>query len=247
MSDATKRFSDRVADYIRYRPGYPAAIVDLLKPTQDAVIADIGSGTGLSARPFLERGYRVVGVEPNAEMREAGEALLAEFPQFTSIDGRAEATGLDAGSIDLIIVGQAFHWFDAIGVKAEFRRILKPGGMIALVWNEWKISTPFMCDIQALTDKYQREDGRKIRDDSRTRIAEFFAPVTPQRTDLENTQEFDFDGVWGRLVSSSYLPRATDPEAPAMMRDARAVFDRHVVNERVCWVYETEVWRGIPA
>ena len=248
MSDATTRFSARVAEYVKYRPGYPAAVASLLereaKLMQDSVIVDIGSGTGLSSRLFLERGYRVSGVEPNREMREAGAALLTEFPRFTTIDGRAEATGLPDASADLIIAGQAFHWFDTAATRTECRRILKFGGTVALIWNEWKIDSPFMRDLDAIVERYQYESGRQIRDASRERIREFFAPGKPERADFPNGQDLDFDGLRGRIFSSSYLPKQGDPTGPAMLQEARSVFDRHAINGRIWWDYETEVWWG---
>ena len=146
----TERFSDRVADYVRYRPGYPPELLECLQRNcglrPQWVVADVGSGTGLLAKIFLENGNRVFGIEPNAAMRAAGEEFLRGLDQFTSQEGRAEATGLPARSVDLITAGQAFHWFDRRRARAEFERILKPGGWVALVWNERRTSTPFLAD-----------------------------------------------------------------------------------------------------
>ena len=132
QSDPTARFSSRVEDYIRYRPGYPAVIMDWLMRncglTAHARIADIGSGTGILSRMFLHFGCQVFGVEPNKDMRLAAERLLAGVKGFHSVDGRAEATTLPAGSVDFVTAGQAFHWFDPGPTRAEFRRLLTPGG-----------------------------------------------------------------------------------------------------------------------
>src|SRR5689334_15561560 len=134
MVDPTLRFSNRVDNYSKYRPTYPSAVLDLLAAecglTSNALIADIGSGTGLLAELFLTNGNRVVGVEPNREMRAAGERLLANAPGFTSVDGTAEATTLAAGSVDFVTAGQAFHWFDRALARVEFARILKPEGWV---------------------------------------------------------------------------------------------------------------------
>src|SRR5438876_6048912 len=139
MPDPTQRFSNRVENYVRYRPGYPKEVLTLLKAEcglkADSIIADIGSGTGILAELFLASGNRVFGVEPNREMREAGERLLQAYPRFTSIAGTAEATTLPNQSVDFITAGQAFHWFDRAQCLREFERILRPGGWVVLVWN----------------------------------------------------------------------------------------------------------------
>ena len=137
--DPTQRFSDRVENYVKYRPGYPSAALDYIQETaglaNGSIIADIGSGTGLSAQPFLDRGLTVFGIEPNREMRLAAERFLASYPQFKSIDGTAESTTMRAGSVDAVVAGQAFHWFDPRKANAEFRRISRPGGKVVLMWN----------------------------------------------------------------------------------------------------------------
>ena len=131
MAKNTERFSDRVENYIKYRPGYSDAIVKSLKETigfdSNWVVADIGSGTGLSAEMFLKNGNKVYTVEPNKEMREAGEGFLGEYEGFSSVDGTSEATTLADQSIDLIVAAQAFHWFDRNAFKSECKRIGRVG------------------------------------------------------------------------------------------------------------------------
>ncbi len=140
IQEPTHRFSSRVDNYVLHRPGYPADVLGLLRTecglTPNSVIADIASGTGIFTRLLLENGNRVYGVEPNPEMRSAGETFLAAFPRFTSITGTAEATILAAQSVDLITAAQAAHWFDRGKSRREFVRILKPGGWLVLLWNE---------------------------------------------------------------------------------------------------------------
>ena len=137
--ESTQRFSVRVENYVRYRPGYPREILELLRErydlTQGSEITDVGSGTGALARMFLKNGNRVCGGEPNAEMRRAGERLLAAFPRFTSVEATAEATTLPDRSADFVTAGQAFHWFDPGSARRELGRILKPRGLVVLVWN----------------------------------------------------------------------------------------------------------------
>ena len=155
MNDPTRRFSDRVDNYVRYRPSYPTAVLETLRSECDlsvaTVVADIGSGTGILTRLFLENGNRVYGVEPNAEMRGAAEKLLRDFPGFESVAGTAEETGLAANSIDLVVAAQAFHWFDPDRAGMEFQRILRPGGWVALVWNERLVgASPFLREYEEL-------------------------------------------------------------------------------------------------
>ena len=161
MLSPTVRFSTRVENYVRYRPGYPDAVLAWLRAECDltpaAVVADIGSGTGKLAELFLRNGNRVFGVEPNREMREAGEGMLAGFPNFVSVDGAAEATTLPAASVDFVTAGQAFHWFDRQTARREFARILKPGGWVVLVWNERRSDSPFLRDYEALLREFASE------------------------------------------------------------------------------------------
>src|SRR5256885_16806379 len=158
FADAKQRFSNRVADYVRYRPGYPPAVLDLLRAECSLrpghVIADIGSGTGLLSELFLKNGNRVYGVEPNEAMRQAGEEYLAAYDGFSSIEGSAESTTLDDASVDFVTAGQAFHWFQQEAARTEFRRILKPDGWIVVAWNDRQMETPFASAYEDLLVKY---------------------------------------------------------------------------------------------
>lgn len=195
MQDSKKRFSNRVTDYVRYRPGYPAGIVEFLGQqynlTTDKVIADIGAGTGISTEMFLKAGYHVIAVEPNKEMREKAIELLYDYSGFKTADGAAEQTGLDSNSIDAIICGQAFHWFDAVKAKEEFKRILKPSGLVMLIWNERRASTAFEKEYDELIIKHARDylkvDHRNI---SEEHIAAFFEPQPCELKVFDNSQIF---------------------------------------------------------
>lgn len=187
----TQRFSDRVDNYVKYRPSYPTAVLDCLRDecglVAPSVIADIGSGTGNLARLFLQKGNRVIGIEPNKEMREAGEAYLAEFANFSSINGTAEATTLPDDSVDFVTAGQAAHWFDREKSLPELRRILRPGGTIAFVWNTMAFDdSPFMRGYEQITLRYF--EGSRA---AKTRCAAMWLPF------------------WGRARRCAILPTSS--------------------------------------
>ena len=248
--DPTKRFSSRVADYAKYRPSYPAEILELLSSAYDfsnrVAIADIGSGTGLLSRLFLDYGCRVIGIEPNLEMRLEGERQLAEFSRFSSIGGSAEATTLPDKSIDLITVGQAFHWFDRPASAAEFRRILKPRGRIVLIWNERrKRSSAFLKAYEDLLLQFgiDYRDVDHSRIDLKT-IRGFFRSPNIRARMIENSQVLDSAGLRGRLLSSSYTPGTNDPQRSPMLAALRVLFDRHADAGTVTIEYDTVVYIG---
>lgn len=250
MSDSTTRFSDRVEDYIKYRPHYPAVIPEWLTETylfsSTWDVADIGSGTGISTELFLRHGNRVYAVEPNAEMRAAAERLLGSYGEnFVSVDGTAEATGLAAGSMRLIVAGQAFHWFDAVKSRAEFERILCPGGLVALIWNERLTDSVFEKEYDALILHYGKDyktvNHRNIDDQQ---IADFYRPASYVLKQFPNEQWFDFEGLKGRLLSSSYMPK-TGPGYAPMLRDLEQLFQRHQQGGRVRVGYDTKVYVGV--
>ncbi|MEP0846115.1 MAG: methyltransferase domain-containing protein [Phycisphaerae bacterium] len=249
-ADATQRFSNRVEEYIRSRPGYPPELFDCLRDEfglrTGQVVVDIGSGTGLSAEPLLRRGNVVIGVEPNAEMRAAGDRLLAAYPNFRSVNGTAESTTLDACSADWVVAAQAFHWFDVDRARDELRRILRPGGRVALVWNNRREDTPFLADYERLLHRHAVDYGavkhQNVEGDGR--IERFFAPGGFVRRCFANAQRFDFEGLRGRTLSASYMPPADDPHAPAMLAELREVFERHARGGWVEMEYETRVYVG---
>jgi SAM-dependent methyltransferase len=249
-NDPTSRFSTRVADYVKYRPGYPAAVLRLLEDecglTPESVVADVGSGTGLLSELFLRNGNRVYGVEPNREMREAGERLLAAYANFVSVEGRAEATTLDDGSVDFVAAGQAFHWFDPASARREFGRVLRPGGWVVLAWNDRRTSgTPFLEDYERLLHEYGTDYAAvsaKYMEESA--LSTLFGAAGPRTASFDNEQVFDFDGLRGRLASSSYAPEAGHPKFDPMMRELEALFRRHERGGRVVVAYDTRVFYG---
>lgn len=237
-------------NYARYRPGYPAQIVDLLCEdcglTQDSVIADVGSGTGKLAEIFLKIGCRVFGVEPNKEMREAGERAPKDFPRFTSVDGTAEATTLPGQSADFITIGQAFHWFNHEQCRLEFSRILKPAGWIVIVWNDRRSdATPFLAAyeklLQEFSTDYERVNHRRVDDAEMIRA---FFKDEPRFKTFPNAQQFDFGGLKGRLLSSSYAPEAGEPRHDEMLAALENIFEAQQRSGRVAFEYETHVYYG---
>jgi len=244
----TKRFSNRVADYVRYRPGYPVEIVDLLRNEcglmKNSVIADIGSGTGKLSELFLKFGCPVFGIEPNKEMREAGEQM--NFPNFTSVDAAAEATTLPARSVDFITAGQAFHWFDHAQCRAEFLRILKPGGWTVIIWNDRRSdTTPFLADYERLLAEFGTDYAQAShrRTDKPEVIRAFFG-VEPRFKKFSQTQRFDFEGIKGRLLSSSYAPAAGQPKHEEMLAALKQIFEARQENGAIAFEYETHVYYG---
>lgn len=251
VKDATQRFSSRVDNYVRYRPGYPRRIIALLESecglTTASVIADIASGTGIFTRLLLENGNRVFGVEPNAEMRQAGEEFLSSFTNFTSVAGTAEATALPDASVDFVTAAQAAHWFDRAKARDEFVRILKPAGWTLLIWNERQTnSTAFLHDYEQLLITYGT-DYQEVRHERTTdEIAGFFAPSAYRTRTFENNQECDYTGLEGRLLSSSYTPAPDHAHYQPMLHELRRIFDLHQRSGQVVLKYDTRVFYGQP-
>jgi len=249
--DPKLRFSTRVENYVKYRPGYPSGVLKTLRAgcglTPHALIADIGSGTGLLAELFLDFGCRVIGVEPNVEMRAAAERLLAKHARFTSLAGSAEETGLPPASVDFITAGQAFHWFDPPRARTEFLRILKPEGWVALVWNSRRTaSTPFLRAYEDLLNAYATDyaqvNHQNVEADERL-IPDFFGGSFQEAT-FVNVQNFDFDGLLGRLMSSSYAPEAGHTNYIPMLAELHLIFESFQKNGRVAFEYDTKLYYG---
>jgi ubiquinone/menaquinone biosynthesis C-methylase UbiE len=247
--DTVERFSSRVQDYIKYRPGYPRQIVDLLKArcglNKQSVIADIGSGTGKLSEIFLKNGNPVFGVEPNGAMRSAAEELLAGFKQFKSIDGSAESTGISDHSVDFLTAAQAFHWFDQPKTKPEFTRILKPGGWVIIIWNERRLdATPFLRAYEEVLLKHGTDYERVRHENTSADIAGFFAPGEFSVERFDNFQEFDFAGLKGRLSSTSYMPEPGTAAFSTVIESLEEVFAKYQTNGRVLVEYDSSVYFG---
>lgn len=249
MTDPTTRFSDRVADYVRYRPGYPDAVLDVLRAatglTAPAAVADVGAGTGISAALFVAHGFVVHAVEPNAAMRAAAEAALGGRPGFRCVDGTAEATTLPDASVDLVVAAQSFHWFEPAPTAREFARILRPDGHVLLMWNTRRTDTPFLHGYEALLHAYATDyaaiDHRHV---DAAAVRRFFRGRAPERHVLPNEQRFDRQALRGRLLSSSYAPPAGHPRHAPMLEALDALFDAHAEAGMVRFSYDTEMYVG---
>ena len=247
MSQTIDRFSNRVANYVRYRPDYPSEIVEHLALnfglTRKSVIADVGCGPGQSSKPFLKNGNIVFGVEPNVAMRAASTDHLSSYDTFTAVNGTSIDTTLPDASIDFIVAAQAFHWFEPEPTRAEFRRILKSDGTVVLIWNERQLdTTPFLRDYEAFLVRFGT-DYSEVRHENidNLRLANFFqAPYTTAT--FENLQVFDIDGLRGRMLSSSYMPDETDPAFPEVDKELRRLFAKHQRNGKIEVFYDTNVY-----
>lgn len=246
--DSVQRFDDRVEDYARYRPGYPADIVSIAREhlglPSGARIADVGSGTGKSSLPFLEAGFEVFGVEPNAAMRAAATSELRRRNLFHSVDGTAEAMPLDDDSVSLVVAGQAFHWFDQRQARREFQRVLQPDGGLMLMWNNRRTeSSLFLMEYEKLLldhcPDYVNVGNRHYED---IELEEFFGG--PFRSAVLRTQQrLDAQAFRGRLFSSSYTPASGDVRR-ALEAASRRLFEEHAVDGNVHFDYDTEVFYG---
>ena len=249
MHNSTSRFSDRVDNYIKYRPDYPTEIIPYLQKeigfNSTTIIADIGSGTGISAELFLKNGNQVFGVEPNKEMREAAEKLLGKYELFISINGSAEQTTLPENSIDLIVAAQAFHWFDMVAFKDACQYIAKRVAYCVLIWNERLENTAFLQDYEALIVTYATDyaaiNHKNIAEET---ISQFYQPNKFRLQSFKNEQSFDFDGLLGRLASSSYMPTSGSASFIEMKTALSSLFKEHQVANKVIIHYETKLYIG---
>jgi SAM-dependent methyltransferase len=248
-AEPTQRFSSRVENYARYRPSYPKEVIDVLRAecglTPEFVVADVASGTGLFTRLLLENGNRVFGIEPNKEMREAGEHYLSEFPSFTSIAATAESTTLPDHSVDLITCAQAAHWLKREDALREFQRILKPGCFVAILFNDRQVKgNAFADDYEKLVVKYGTDYSEVQRLGRIFEGTDFFAPFRCAKRTLPNYQDFDYASLEGRLLSSSYAPQKDDSSYEPMIADLEQIFEKHQRDGRVRMDYDTNIYFG---
>lgn len=249
MTNTLERFSNRARNYVKYRPNYPPEVLQLFKTEMNlqtsSLIADIGAGTGISAKIFLENGNTVFGVEPNEAMREAAEKFLRDFPKFKSTGGTSENTTLENNSIDFIVSAQAFHWFKPAPTRTEFKRILRHKGFVVLMWNERQLdSTVFLRDYESFLKEFAT-DYTEVRHENVTaqKIKEFFQTDFRQVT-FQISQTFDYAGLEGRLLSSSYTPTAENPLFEPMIKELKLLFTKHQKDGKIHIFYDTNIYYG---
>jgi len=245
----TRRFSNRVQHYAKFRPGYPSELVGLLgrevELTPASVLADVGSGTGILSELFLRNRNTVYGVEPNEPMREAAERLLSRWDQFRSVAGTAEETTLPSASVDGVLAAQAFHWFDQENAAREFRRIARPGGFVALIWNaRLTTASPFMGEYERIVHDFGSEFARSGRELVADSVLRSVFGRSLGKSVLPNHQDLDWEGLRGRILSASYVPNEGQPGFEPMLAALRLAFDAHQHDGIVRMEYETRVYHG---
>jgi SAM-dependent methyltransferase len=179
-------------------------------------------------------------------MRLAAEKQLSSNPRFRSVDGTAECTTLADDAVDLIVAGQAFHWFNREQARQEFARILRPHGFVVLMWNDRRLdSTPFLRDYEALLAEfgidYRQVNHKNIDEET---IADFFAPADFQLRKIENHQSLDLAGLTGRITSSSYMPNIDHPRYEPMIEAIERLFQERQRGGRVTIEYDTVLYFG---
>lgn len=243
--DSTRRFSRRADWYSKYRPSYPPKILDILGKRIGFrsldVVADIGSGTGLLSKIFLENGNKVFGVEPNESMRSYAEKELAGF-NFVSVKGTAERTTLPTGTVDLIAVGQAIHWFDRRLAKGEFSRISRAGAHLCVIYND-RTKDRFGRAYAEVVRANER-DRAKVPNPTPAYISGYFNRGKREGFAVPNEQVLDFEGLMGRLLSASYMPTPGERSFAKMRKDVRALFDEFCHDGKVKLRYDTRVLVG---
>lgn len=242
-------FTGKSADYAASRPGYPPGLFEMLRsvspPENEAVVADVGAGTGLLTAGLLEAGYRVVAVEPNAEMRAAADRQIGGVKGYRSVEGSAESLPIGVGSVSLITAAQAFHWFDVDRARAEFHRVLTSAGQVALIWNDRVLDDPIQM---ALDEVFLAYGGAKrtavVARDQRSGVPRFFEPNPMRHYTFPNAQQLSREGLLGLVFSRSYIPARTSMEGAAVAERVGEIFYRHATEGSVEIRYQTTATLG---
>lgn len=244
-TDSKSRFTGRAESYSKYRPSYPAALLDVLRReaglVAETVVADIGSGTGILTELFLRNGNTVFAVEPNAEMRQTAERLLSSYGNFRSVAGSAENTTLPDISADLITAGQSFHWFSLPEARKEFSRISR-NGIVAVIYNSRDHKeSGFNADYEKLIGEYGRNFSR-VGSAYGNKLSEFFSEYS--RFTFDNPKRLDLEGLTGRLLSASYMPVEGEARYGEMLDSIGEMFERNREGGTVTMQMTTELFLG---
>ena len=250
MEDYTQRFTGRAEAYSSYRPTYPKQFLDILNKEANfdstKIVADIGSGTGILSKLFLENGNRVFSVEPNDDMRSVAGSNLGHFQRFASIKGTAENTTLEDRSVDLISVGQALHWFDSKRSWKEFSRIIKRGGYLCILYNDRKTddASGIMQRYEEIIDKHARNKPNleRVEDDI---LSKFFSGWSFKKFSISNEQVLDFEGLVGRVCSASYMPQQNQQGFSEVKRELKDMFSKYQKDNKIMLSYETNIFLGL--
>ncbi|KAB8126288.1 class I SAM-dependent methyltransferase [Gracilibacillus oryzae] len=249
MKSADK-FTDKAEVYAKYRPSYPHEWIEYLVSetgiNKNDIIADIGSGTGILSRVLLERGFTVIGVEPNDDMRTIADQTLKPDPRFISVKATAENTTLKDNSLDLITVAQAFHWFDMEQFRMECKRILKQDAKVALVWNSRDRSADINKQSAEVCQKYCLNFKGFSGGMEETPIAfeQFYKDGKYDFKYFRNDLPFDLDGFLGRYLPASYAPKKTDKEYKPFITALTELFEKYSSNGKIVMPNITRSYLG---
>lgn len=244
-------FSDKVADYVASRPGYPAALFEFLRAeghlSFGAVVADVGAGTGLLTQGLLAEGCNVIAIEPSTPMRAAADASFAGVPNYRSASGAAESMPVPTASVDLITAAQAFHWFEIEAARTEFLRVLRPLGTVALIWNDRVHADPVNA---ALNELFARHGGAKrtalIAHEDRSQVAPFFGATVPVERTWPHEHQLDEAGLASLAFSRSYMPDRGTAPGQVVYQQVDELFDRFATGGRIAVRYATVAMVGRP-
>lgn len=245
------RFFNKAEKYELYRPSYTEEsiekIFDLCRivPSNEAKVADIGAGTGKFTQLLLDKGFIVYAIEPNEEMRIIADKKFKDYDNFHSIDKVAEDTSLENNSISIITVAQAFHYFDLDKTKKEFKRILKPQGKVALLWNFRLRDSEFIKEYENIiyglhSNKVKPTHAQDNMTDEL--FKNFFTNY--EIANISNSQEFDFESLWGRTLSNNHMPNENESEYLQLYDSIKKLFDKYEQNGKILFQYRTQIVVG---
>jgi ubiquinone/menaquinone biosynthesis C-methylase UbiE len=245
--ESTKRFSNRVENYVKYRPSYPIEMINFLLEKgirHNSTVCDIGAGTGILSKLLINKVGKLYAIEPNENMRLYADKSLSNYENYQSLLHTAEDTKLNDSSVDAITVAQAFHWFDQDKCKKEFKRILKPNGLIFLIWNNRINNTLFLQGYDDLLYKYGTDystvNHQNITDDA----LKNFIDENFEKTIFNNFQDFNLEGFLGRVFSSSYTPTEDQPNYEIFLSELKNLFKKYHESGIVRFNYKTEIFSG---
>lgn len=246
-----ERFSNKAEKYELYRPAYPedsiSKILELCNviPSDNVKIADIGSGTGKFTKLLLDKEFMVYAIEPNEQMRTIAENKFINYKNFNSINKTAESTGLEDNSISIITVAQAFHYFDLDKVKKEFKRILKSDGKVVLLWNFRLRESNFIKEYENIIYNLHSSKVKPThaQDNMTDKVfKDFFENY--EIINISNSQEFDFESLWGRTLSNNHMPNENEPEYLQLYDDIKKLFNKYQKKGKVLFQYRTQIVVG---